>query len=621
MTKNFVHALPVIVAAAGLGVCSRVVEPSVLLAMFALLAAAVRFRVPLDAATQRLTLVVLAVLVIAGVRAAGMPLTSPRLGAFGYGFAFAPLLMATVRLFIKAPEGGRKFTEVLALVTVLTCGAARPGSVYIVLFIVFSASWFFSQRTEDTFRPEFSHVSRRAKVFSIAVLLSTATIGLLATLVMRPLHDYMQRRFRMALESRYEEKVGLSENARLGEMKKLLQSSTIVLRISGPRIDRVRGVVLDHYDYGRWTRSAPDAPVTVAVSKGKPNGTGYVEVRHVGGDLRRLFMPLEARELASMRGMIRADAFGSAFPLPRESSPTLWFRLGNRSAAPIAPPHQEDLEVPREARADLATVASSFARGATTPEEALEAIQRELRRNYTYSLEPREQTRFDPVLEFLFLSRSGHCEYFASAFALLARSIGIPARLVLGYRVGERNPMFDHYVVRQKNAHAWVEAYLPSGNWTTFDPTPMLELPQNEPRDETGAEAWFETLSVSWDKLEAWLSERSIFELGGLASIGVVVFGLQRWWRQRRPLRPSVALTLTFDPPPEGWVQLEEELGRRGLAREVDETLTHWAARISMPEVSSAIAVYEEARYGRREDGRLPELLERAKDAVVRSRV
>src|SRR5205814_260813 len=85
-----------------------------------------------------------------------------------------------------------------------------------------------------------------------------------------------------------------------------------------------------------------------------------------------------------------------------------------------------------------------------------------------------------PLLDFLFRQKLGYCTYFASAMAMVARAHGVPARLVAGYRVSEWSPVGGEFVVREKNAHAWVEAWV-GGEWRTYDPTPMTELPQDSP--------------------------------------------------------------------------------------------------------------------------------------------
>jgi len=91
---------------------------------------------------------------------------------------------------------------------------------------------------------------------------------------------------------------------------------------------------------------------------------------------------------------------------------------------------------------------------------------------FRYSMErPSVSLDLDPVEQFLFESREGHCEYFASACVLMLQSTGIPARLVMGYSGCELDPSTGLYEVRSRHAHAWVEAWL-SGTWITLDPTP-----------------------------------------------------------------------------------------------------------------------------------------------------
>lgn len=91
---------------------------------------------------------------------------------------------------------------------------------------------------------------------------------------------------------------------------------------------------------------------------------------------------------------------------------------------------------------------------------------------YTYSLKADvTDPNIDPVEDFLFNRKQGHCEYFASSMALMLRSLDIPTRLVSGYKGGEKNAYSGAWVVEQRHAHAWVEAYV-NGRWHTFDPTP-----------------------------------------------------------------------------------------------------------------------------------------------------
>ena len=133
---------------------------------------------------------------------------------------------------------------------------------------------------------------------------------------------------------------------------------------------------------------------------------------------------------------------------------------------------------------------------------------------FYYSLSP-PPLGFHPVDDFLFSTREGFCEHFASSLAVLARAGGLPARVVIGYQGGERNPFGDYWIVRQANAHAWVEVWL-DGAWRRVDPTAAV-APERIERgiDETLAGSarvsdrlWRSNLFVnrlvlSWDAVNA----------------------------------------------------------------------------------------------------------------------
>jgi hypothetical protein len=95
-----------------------------------------------------------------------------------------------------------------------------------------------------------------------------------------------------------------------------------------------------------------------------------------------------------------------------------------------------------------------------------------LRNNFTYTLNMTQNAGTDPLAQFLFRSRAGHCEYFASSMAVMLRTLGIPSREVNGFLPGEYNEVAGDYIVRASDAHSWVEAYFPGTGWLTFDPTP-----------------------------------------------------------------------------------------------------------------------------------------------------
>ncbi len=121
-------------------------------------------------------------------------------------------------------------------------------------------------------------------------------------------------------------------------------------------------------------------------------------------------------------------------------------------------------------------------------------IEEHLRGSYGYTLELPKQHPTDPISFFLFDRRRGHCEYFASAMAVMLRTIGIPSRLATGFQSGTYNPFTGWYLVRGTDAHAWVEAYFAGHGWVTFDPTPS--------NPEASGESIFSRLRLYADALE-----------------------------------------------------------------------------------------------------------------------
>ncbi|MBI1335950.1 MAG: DUF3488 domain-containing protein [Phycisphaera sp.] len=142
----------------------------------------------------------------------------------------------------------------------------------------------------------------------------------------------------------------------------------------------------------------------------------------------------------------------------------------------------------------------------TTPDDRriAQVVRDYLCDNYTYSLHnPPTSERDDPVVEFLFKNRQGHCELFAAGYAAMLRSIGIPVRLVTGYRASEYNAIGGYYVVYPTNAHAWNEVYCGDEGWVEFDATPPDLVAQEHHVNRT----FFTSLREVYQHMEfLWIS-------------------------------------------------------------------------------------------------------------------
>jgi hypothetical protein len=131
-------------------------------------------------------------------------------------------------------------------------------------------------------------------------------------------------------------------------------------------------------------------------------------------------------------------------------------------------------------------------------------LEQYLRNEYDYSFSTlvSSQGRI-PLEEFLFETRRGHCEYFATAMAVMLRTQNIPARLATGFSATTYNPLTGYYEVRALDAHAWVEAWFPDYGWVLFEPTAFYGLPQPREDASTGSQLseYLDDLSRVWEYL------------------------------------------------------------------------------------------------------------------------
>ena len=127
------------------------------------------------------------------------------------------------------------------------------------------------------------------------------------------------------------------------------------------------------------------------------------------------------------------------------------------------------------------------------------AIEQTLKWNYRYT---REGTGFsvDPVANFLFERKEGHCEYFATAMVVMLRSLGIPARPVNGFLGSRYNSYGDYYIVTEGNAHSWVEVFFPNRGWVTFDPTPPAVTEVLVSASFTEMNLFLDSMKLKWYK-------------------------------------------------------------------------------------------------------------------------
>lgn len=172
------------------------------------------------------------------------------------------------------------------------------------------------------------------------------------------------------------------------------------------------------------------------------------------------------------------------------------------SAAQVAPPDyppafvQQYLSVPADLDARIGTLSRSLVQAQDPILRQVQKIKQHLLKHYRYTLRPIDVTHRDPLAHFLFEDKQGHCEYFATAFAIMLRSLGIPSRVVGGLQGGIWNDVDASVAFTASQAHAWIEWFDPAqAAWVTDDATPPTPT-----ETLTGLSAWFKYGQAIWDE-------------------------------------------------------------------------------------------------------------------------
>ncbi|MGH9398779.1 MAG: transglutaminaseTgpA domain-containing protein [Thermoanaerobaculia bacterium] len=248
------------------------------------------------------------------------------------------------------------------------------------------------------------------------------------------------------------------------------------------RVLRLREAVFTQYRDGGWLRGVPSAAAgqprpAPGVPRAAPAGAGRaagisVEMNMVARGF--LFLPYGSYDLSLDSGVSSPQADGvvsvsGGQRAVRYSASVARVEPEGRGRSAIDP-----RAVPREVAAYAARLTGDL----VDPKAIWERIRRHLETEFVYTLDP-PKAPGDPVVHFLLRSRAGHCEYFASAAALMLTSRGIAARLVTGSYGAEAGFLSSALVVRGGNLHAWVEAALSGEGFAVLDPTPPSGIPSN----------------------------------------------------------------------------------------------------------------------------------------------
>lgn len=552
--------------------------------------------------------------VVAGVLLAVTSATT-QLPALARGIAIAFLVGSViVSLLPKRNDVKTHGSVTLAIIAVAVSGQTRTGVEYAIgatLFAIVVLACLRAPLATARMRGAESvnaTVTPRTSALVVLVVIA-ASISTALVIALPRLSAIVERQVqRLAGDvASDDDQVGFSTNVRVGSLRHMLQSDRVVMRASGERVDYLRGGVLDRYESRMWSSTQAATTKTVPARAPEDEATTHVELSRAALTGRvvepRWFLPEDACDVHTPSGRIGIDPHGATHPEPPNDAREISFRRKRTStcSAPLpeaALPNVHDLGVADKIRGELAAIAVEWTRGTTTRVEALEAIVHELSA-YPYSLQDRREGRVDPVLEFLERRHPGHCELFASAMALLARTIGIPTRLAVGYRVDEVNPITGLSVIRDRNAHTWVEAWV-GDHWQTFDPTPIAEL--HATTRPSRLEDLGEALSFAWDRTIGFFANVGLARTGIFSAVLAVVLLVVRRFTQRRG-KAAHGLAAASRPLP-AFETLATALARAGWERVPSEPLERFARRVDAAgepwssEVAEALTRYAELRYG-----------------------
>ncbi len=289
---------------------------------------------------------------------------------------------------------------------------------------------------------------------------------------------------------------GFSDRVKLGGIGNIQQNDEIVMRVrSDSDTDKMgeqyfRGVSLDTFDNKSWSKSRNAREPFVKAER------EIVQVDNASGREKLVSQTifLEPLDTPVLFAIPRAVAFRGNFPMlyrdpygsissvavTERSSYTVF---SDRSQPPIERLREDDvaygdgirnyLQLPPDDDKRIFDLAYQISSPERNRYDKAKAVETYLQNNFGYTLEQKASGE-EPLSDFLFNVREGHCEYFASAMAIMLRTQGIATRIVNGFHGGDYNDAVDMTVIRQRHAHSWVEVYFPKENtWVTFDPTPF----------------------------------------------------------------------------------------------------------------------------------------------------
>jgi protein-glutamine gamma-glutamyltransferase len=555
---------------------------------------------------------------------------------YGAGFSMNNILRVTADLLVVflgirllGERSGRHYLQVfgLSLFCLASSSLYNLTAVFmlyllLLLFLVAVSLVVLTFHNQD---PEIALKKPEAKkVLTVSTLMPVASLPILLVLFVLlprtqfPLWDFMNQQGAKV--------TGFSDTVRPGSSASVAEVKSVVLRVMSPKVpdDKLywRGIVLNGFSGDDWVRvSTPEEKSLVGKGRGvhqviypEPTATPY---------LLGLNVP---RQLAGIRAEAYRDVvYASARPLDKRIKYEVDSVLSDTIPVKGGIDRNFYLTLPATVSERMRGVGRELSRPGLTVQDKLDRLQKFFetqRLSYATTGLP---TGGNPLDSFLFVSKRGHCELFASSAATLLRLAGVPSRLVGGYHGGSYNAMGGYYLVTEDMAHVWVEAYDEARGWVSVDPSAWSVGFARNPGVGRELRTYIDALGFFWNK--AVINYDLQTQIALITAAGSKARNLRMPTELWKPALGGVLLLLAVATLVVLYRQRprssQERLLKRFLravrrlypATATDRTgLFELADRVRDPNVNEFVAIYGRALYGDRH--LTPEEAERLKEII-----
>lgn len=563
------------------------------------------------------------------------------------------VIMLALKLFDLNTGRDHVVTYVIVFFQILGAAVSTSSPVFLLILSLFIAGGIGAM-TIFNIKKDWQAVYKEPSVPPAAIfgasIITFAAIAALSSVIIAFLIFFLMPRKAIGFFERKTANTirmsGFSGKVDLGEIGGVKTDPTIVMRveIKGARpkeLLRFRGSSFEHYDGRSWRRRLKERTLS-----GKAVESRFIIEKTMTGtpilEQSILLEPLESDVLFAASQPIwiegkfqqlRADESGSIYmpsiPYARTGYKA-WSQTStakSQEGAPNAAFSDTSFFEADPSRDRMRALAAELTKGMKGRQKAA-SIESYLRANLNYSLDPQRTEGKSALEDFLFFSKQGFCEHYATAMAVLLRSASIPSRLVTGFIEGEWNDFGNYFIVRQANAHAWVEAYIvEEGGWITFDPTPdagfaPIEMPSR-------LTLYLDMLRYKWNRNVVQFSSEDQ---------RMMAFGLERAFREAlRALAKSLSFQKkgpaayspyllaalatallsaififllvygrrftqgqdrTGSKPIKYYADMQGILRKKGFTRRPEETALEFASRVKKRRVTEITKVFQDERYG-----------------------